>query len=67
MEVEDGHLLELAVKLPASMPLRLPELECRRKVGFTLGWPGGPRPAGRCRPGASCSARWHELLHGGSS
>lgn len=32
MEVEDGHLLELAVRLPASMPLRAPELECRRKV-----------------------------------
>jgi len=32
MEVEDGHMLELAVRLPASMPLRPPELECRRKV-----------------------------------
>lgn len=36
MEVEDGHLLELAVKLPAAMPLRAPELECRRKVGLRL-------------------------------
>ncbi|KAL4857852.1 3-hydroxyisobutyryl-CoA hydrolase [Chlorella vulgaris] len=36
-EVEDGHLLELAVKLPASMPLRAPELECRRKVGVSEG------------------------------
>lgn len=33
MEVEDGHMLELAVKLPAALPLRPPELECRRKVG----------------------------------
>ena len=32
MEVEDGHMLELAVRLPASMPLRAPDLECRRKV-----------------------------------
>lgn len=43
MEVEDGHLLELAVRLPASMPLRAPELECRRKVrgagaGRALRW-----------------------------
>ncbi|KAL4457478.1 hypothetical protein ABPG75_012343 [Micractinium tetrahymenae] len=37
MEVEDGHLLELAVRLPASMPLRPPELECRRKVGVSEG------------------------------
>lgn len=26
-------MLELAVKLPAALPLRPPELECRRKVG----------------------------------
>ena len=32
MEVEDGHLLELAVRLPASAPLRVPDVECRRKV-----------------------------------
>lgn len=32
MEVEEGHQLELAVRLPASMPLRPPEVECRRKV-----------------------------------
>ena len=40
MEVEDGHMLELAVKLPASMPLRAPDLECRRKVG---GWQRHPQ------------------------
>lgn len=46
MEVEDGHMLELAVKLPAALPLRPPELECRRKVGgrlHTMAW---------CRDGA---------------
>jgi hypothetical protein len=32
MEVEDGHMLELVVKLPASMPLRAPELECRKRA-----------------------------------
>ncbi|PRW55988.1 E3 ubiquitin- ligase listerin [Chlorella sorokiniana] len=37
MEVEDGHMLELAVKLPAALPLRPPELECRRKVGVSEG------------------------------
>jgi hypothetical protein len=35
-------MLELAVKLPASMPLRAPDLECRRKVsGWVGGWVGG--------------------------
>nr|BCL66166.1 hypothetical protein [Volvox reticuliferus] len=33
MEVEDGAALELLIKLPACMPLRAPEVECRRKVG----------------------------------
>ena len=44
MEVEDGHLLELAVRLPASAPLRVPDVECRRKVrggGGGLGWVEG--------------------------
>jgi hypothetical protein len=35
LEVEDGHLLELVVKLPAALPLRAPEAECRRSVGVT--------------------------------
>eukprot|EP00887_Chlorella_sp_A99_P002776 scaffold6.g2776.t1 len=35
MEVEEGHMLELVVRLPASMPLRPPEVECRRRVGVT--------------------------------
>ncbi|KXZ44895.1 hypothetical protein GPECTOR_61g848 [Gonium pectorale] len=33
MEVEDGAVLELLVRLPACLPLRAPEVECRRKVG----------------------------------
>ena len=33
LEVEDGHLMELTVKLPPSLPLRAPEAECRRSVG----------------------------------
>jgi hypothetical protein len=33
MEVEDGHLIELIIKLPASMPLKAPEAECKRSVG----------------------------------
>ena len=31
-EVEEGHSLELAVRLPAALPLRAPEVECRRRV-----------------------------------
>ena len=42
MEVEDGHLLELAVKLPASAPLRAPEVECRRKVRLPWACVGQP-------------------------
>ena len=46
MEVEDGHLLELAVRLPASMPLRPPELECRRKASrLRRGREAGAAPA----------------------
>ena len=33
-------MLELVVKLPASMPLRAPELECRKRVGGQLLWRG---------------------------
>lgn len=33
LEVEEGHLLELVVKLPAALPLRPPEATCRRSVG----------------------------------
>ncbi|GFR43123.1 hypothetical protein Agub_g4129, partial [Astrephomene gubernaculifera] len=33
MKVEDGAVLELAMRLPACLPLRAPEVECRRKVG----------------------------------
>jgi hypothetical protein len=32
LEVEDGAVLELLVKLPACLPLRAPEVVCRRKV-----------------------------------
>ena len=32
LEIEDGHMLELVVKLPAVMPLRAPEADCRRSV-----------------------------------
>jgi ubiquitin-protein ligase len=35
MEVEDGASLEMSIRLPPSMPLRPPEVECRKKVG---GW-----------------------------
>ncbi|KAG2437620.1 hypothetical protein HYH02_011259 [Chlamydomonas schloesseri] len=37
LEVEDGAVLELAVRLPACLPLRAPEVECRRKVGVNEG------------------------------
>lgn len=33
LEVEDGHLMELAVKLPACFPLRAAEVDCKRSVG----------------------------------
>jgi hypothetical protein len=33
LEVEDGHALELAVRLPAALPLRPPEAVCRRSIG----------------------------------
>lgn len=35
MEVEDGHMIELVIKLPASMPLKSPEAECKRSVGVS--------------------------------
>jgi hypothetical protein len=35
MEVEDGHMIELVIKLPATMPLKAPEAECRRSVGVS--------------------------------
>jgi hypothetical protein len=35
MEVEDGHMIELVIKLPASMPLKAPEAECKRSVGVS--------------------------------
>ncbi len=33
LSVEEGSDLELAVRLPPSLPLRAPEVECRRRVG----------------------------------
>jgi len=35
LEVEDGHFMELTVRLPVCFPLRAPEAECRRSVGVT--------------------------------
>jgi E3 ubiquitin-protein ligase listerin len=35
MEVEDGHMIELVIKLPASMPLKAPEAECKKSVGVS--------------------------------
>lgn len=32
IEVEDGVCLELSIKLPASWPLEMAEVECRRQV-----------------------------------
>lgn len=32
MTVEEGAVLEMAIKLPSSWPLRVAEVECRRKV-----------------------------------
>ncbi len=36
MEIEDGASLEMSIRLPASMPLRPPEVECKKKVGGAL-------------------------------
>ena len=55
-------MLELAVKLPASMPLRAPDLECRRKVmggnatscGCMGGWVGAAP--------VTAAAVWHVAL-----
>jgi hypothetical protein len=33
LEIEDGATLELVVKLPASAPLKAPEVDCKNKVG----------------------------------
>ncbi|KAL4534477.1 hypothetical protein Ndes2526A_g05373 [Nannochloris sp. 'desiccata'] len=35
MEVEDGHMIELVIRLPVSMPLKAPEAECKRSVGVS--------------------------------
>ena len=32
MTVEEGAILELVIKLPPSWPLKVAEVECRRKV-----------------------------------
>lgn len=37
MEVEDGHSMELLIRLPAALPLLPPEVSCQKKVGG----PGG--------------------------
>lgn len=36
LSIEESSTLEMAVKLPASWPLRPAEVECRRKVSSTL-------------------------------
>lgn len=33
MEIESGHSIELVLRLPASLPLRVVEAECVRRVG----------------------------------
>ncbi|DBB01874.1 TPA: hypothetical protein ACH3X1_000476 [Trebouxia sp. C0004] len=37
MEIEDGAVLEMVIKLPTSSPLRRAEVTCRRRVGVTEG------------------------------
>ncbi|KAL3158795.1 hypothetical protein ABBQ32_011522 [Trebouxia sp. C0010 RCD-2024] len=37
MEIEDGAVLEMVIKLPTSSPLRRAEVACRRRVGVTEG------------------------------
>ena len=32
MTIEEGAVLEMAIKLPPSWPLRVADVECRRKV-----------------------------------
>lgn len=34
MEIEDGAVLEMVIKLPTSSPLRRAEVACRRRVSF---------------------------------
>jgi len=36
MEIEDGAVLEMVIKLPTSSPLRRAEVTCRRRVSLNL-------------------------------
>jgi len=35
LDVEDGHRLELTIKMPSSMPLKAPEARCSKSVGVS--------------------------------
>lgn len=39
MEIEDGAVLEMVIKLPTSSPLRRAEVACRRRVSLSTGLP----------------------------
>ena len=36
MEIEDGAVLEMVIKLPTSSPLRRAEVACKRRVGSSI-------------------------------
>lgn len=38
MEIEDGAVLEMVIKLPASSPLKRAEVACRRRVSHMQGF-----------------------------
>lgn len=38
MEIEDGAVLEMVIKLPTSSPLRRAEVACRRRVRSLSPW-----------------------------
>lgn len=41
MEIEDGAVLEMVIKLPTSSPLRRAEVACRRRVRALSTWLAG--------------------------
>ena len=43
MTIEEGAVLEMAIKLPSSWPLRVADVECRRKVRLEVQASCAPR------------------------